>query len=191
MRTCAILVAIMIAGSAHAQSLSDLTVAEEINAHTYDRDLYDHWIDADDDDLDTRQEVLESEGHIDPTIETKPNGKRHVTVGLWFGLYTGLVTRSPGDLQIDHMVPLKEAHRSGAHAWTEEKRRDYANDLDLEAALIAVKGGSNGSKGAKDPANWMPPNRSFWCRYLKDWIAVKHGRTSLSGPRVRRGAIWT
>ncbi len=83
------------------------------------------------------------------------------------------MTSDPGALDIDHMVPLKEAHRSGAHAWTAERREAYANDLGHPQALIAVKSGANRSKGDKDPANWMPPNRSYWCQYLGDWIAIK------------------
>ena len=36
-----------------------------------------------------------------------------------------------------------------------------------------MKGGANISKGARDPASWMPPNRSYWCKYLADWVSVK------------------
>ena len=39
--------------------------------------------------------------------------------------------------------------------------------------LIAVEDGSNTSKLDRDPANWMPPNRTYWCQYLNDWIEVK------------------
>jgi len=71
------------------------------------------------------------------------------------------------------MIPLKETWISGAHAWTDDEREIYANDLDLADALIAVKSGSNGSKRARDPASWMPPNRSYWCSHLTAWVSVK------------------
>ncbi len=139
----------------------------------YERDLYKHWIDADGDHEDTRQEVLIEESLIPATIRTKSNGRRKVVDGLWVSPFTGFVTTDPKKLQIDHMIPLKEVHISGGHAWDAKKRKAYANDLDHSQALIAVKGGANQSKGARDPAHWMPPNRSYWCQYLADWVAVK------------------
>jgi len=32
---------------------------------------------------------------------------------------------------------------------------------------------TNRSKGAKDPAQWMPKNEAFHCEYIKKWVAVK------------------
>ena len=139
----------------------------------YDRELYKHWIDADGDHEDTRQEVLIEESLIPPTIGTKPNGRRKVIDGLWVGPYTGMITTDPKDLQIGYMILLKEVHISGGHAWDPKKRKAYANDLGHAQTLIAVKGGANQSKGAKDPAHWMPPNRAYWCQYLADWVSVK------------------
>ena len=126
----------------------------------------------DDDDEDTRVEVLIGESIVPAVVEERTRGRR-VTSGLWVGKYTGTVTTSPSGFQIDHLVPLKEAHESGGHAWTEEQRLRFANDLDDAVALIAVRGGANGSKGARDPAEWMPPNRAYWCEYLESWVAVK------------------
>ena len=126
----------------------------------------------DDDDEDTRVEVLIGESIVPAVVEERTRGRR-VTSGLWVGKYTGTVTTSPSGFQIDHLVPLKEAHESGGHAWSEEQRRNFANDLDDAVALIAVRGGANGSKGARDPAEWMPPNRAYWCEYLESWVAVK------------------
>ena len=139
----------------------------------YNRGLYKHWIDADGDREDTRQEVLIEESLIPAIVRTQPNGKRKVIDGLWVGVYTGMITTDPKELQIDHMIPLKEVHISGGHAWNAKKKQDFANDLDHPQALIAVKGGANQSKGARDPAGWMPPNRAYWCQYLADWVSVK------------------
>ncbi len=153
----------------NAAELFGLQIEPEAEEATYDRDLYNHWIDADGDGLDTRQEVLVLESLVTQTV----NDNGRVAEGLWSGPYTGFVTSDPSDLDIDHMVPLKEAHRSGAHAWDRQRREDYTNDLGHPQALIGVKAGANRSKGDGDPANWMPPNRSYWCRYLGDWIAIK------------------
>ena len=96
-----------------------------------------------------------------------------VMAGLWFGLYTGRTFTNPRALDIDHLVPLKEAHQSGAHAWSRERRRAYANDLDNPGHLIAVHAGTNRAKGYKDPAEWLPPNEAFRCAYVLAWRAVK------------------
>ncbi len=156
-----------------AQTFEGITIEAEVDDPPYDRGLYKHWIDADADDEKTRDEVLIEESLVPVTIQLNQRGERKVIDGLWVGPYTGFVTRNPRKLQIDHMVPLKEAHISGAMNWDSQKKKDFANDLDLPQALIAVKSGANGSKGEHDPAHWMPPNRSYWCQYLEDWMSVK------------------
>jgi len=158
---------------ASAEEFLGVTIAPEGHSETYKRSLYRHWIDEDGDKLDTRQQVLDEESLVPTTIRSKTNGKRVVTKGLWVGLYTGFVTTTPGELDVDHMVPLKEAHESGAWAWDSDKRRRYANDLSNSVHLIAVKAGANRSKGLMDPAEWMPPNRAYWCRYLLNWVDIK------------------
>ena len=47
-----------------AQTFEGLTIEAESNDPPYDRDLYKHWIDADEDDEDTRQEMLIQESLI-------------------------------------------------------------------------------------------------------------------------------
>jgi len=71
------------------------------------------------------------------------------------------------------MVPLKEAHISGAHSWTAERKEQYANDLSNPNSLIAVSKSVNRSKGAKDIAKWLPPNKAFRCEYIRRWVAIK------------------
>ncbi len=61
-------------------------------------------------------------------------------------------SRSTDDsaIDIDHIVPLSEAWKSGASGWTTAKREQFANDLSI-AQLIAVSASSNRSKGDSDP----------------------------------------
>lgn len=139
-------------------------------AERYDRALYRHWVDDDGDCQDTRQEVLVAESVEPPVLDEK--GCKVVS-GKWLDPYTGEAITDPRRLDIDHMVPLSEAHRSGAYAWTKEQRRAFANDLSCGHALIAVAAKANRSKGDKDPANWMPPNETFHCEYLRRWVSVK------------------
>lgn len=127
------------------------------------------WVDADHDGEDTRQEVLAAESWV-PVAR---DAHREVSGGLWVGPYAGFVTRDPADLDIDHMVPLCEAWASGAHAWSAERRVEYANSLATDHHLIATWKSTNRSKGKKDPAGWLPPNRAYWCTYLRHWVAIK------------------
>jgi hypothetical protein len=77
-------------------------------------------------------------------------------------------------------VPLANAWRSGAAAWTTAQREDFANDLD-DPQLVAVSAGSNRSKGDQDPSTWKPPATGEWCQYAEDWVAVKtHWKLSVT-----------
>jgi len=136
----------------------------------YDRDLYRHWVDADGDCQDTRQEVLITES-LEP-VEMDERGCRVVS-GSWFDAFTGQTFTDPSSLDIDHMIPLAEAHRSGAATWNAEQREAYANDLFHNDALIAVSASANRSKSDRDPAEWLPPDPSYHCEYVKKWVLVK------------------
>ncbi len=54
--------------------------------------------------------------------------------GTWFSAYDGKTVTDPQDIDIDHMVPLANAWRTGAASWTDEQREEFANDLDAAAA---------------------------------------------------------
>ncbi len=147
-----------------------LTISPEVDA-PYDRSAqYGGWIDENGDCISTRHEVLAQESLVPPTMS--PDGCK-VVAGLWYGLYTARTFTDPRDLDIDHLVPLKEAHQSGAWAWSRERRRAFANDLLNPGHLIAVEASANRRKGAKDLAEWLPPNERFHCAYVQAWVAVK------------------
>jgi len=134
----------------------------------YDRDLYGGWRDRDDDCQDTRTEVLLQEA--DGPVEMGPEGCEIVR-GTWTGFYTGQTFTDPSKLHIDHLVPLKEAHVSGAAAWPRSRKRAYATALKDTDVLIAVEAGANMSKGSRGPADWLPARNR--CAYVQRWVAVK------------------
>lgn len=148
--------------------LSELTIADEYPSG-YDRDLFRHWVDVDGDGCNARREVLILEAIEAPVV----GANCELIGGLWYSVYDGITTTEDGDFDIDHMIPLKEAWDSGAYAWDADRRRAFANDLDLPEALIAVTAGSNRSKSDRDPADWLPPLTSYHCQYVEDWMAVK------------------
>ena len=96
-----------------------------------------------------------------------------VATGEWYGAFTGTYVEVPGDLDIDHLVPLKNAHESGGWAWSPLRKEEYANYLGDPDHLIAVTRGANRSKGARGPDEWRPPDESYWCQYARDWTEVK------------------
>ena len=135
----------------------------------YDRDLFAHWNDADDDGCDTRREVLLRDSQAAHVVD--PDRECWIISGLWYSVYDDVwVEGAPSALDIDHLVPLAEAWDSGASGWGPDRREAFANDED---ALLAVTARSNRSKGAADPAEWMPANRDYTCIYVAGWIATK------------------
>lgn len=148
------------------EAIDRLPVADEVSSG-YEREKFNHWVDADGDCQDARDEVLRAES------TKKARGRCEVTKGAWHSAYDDVTLKRPGGLDIDHMVPLKEGWESGADAWTSEERETYANDLGDPRALIAVTAASNRSKSDQDPADWMPDARSYHCTYVADWVAVK------------------
>ena len=94
-------------------------------------------------------------------------------MGRWYSAFTGTFVEVPGDLDIDHLVPLKNAHDSGGWNWSSAKKEEYANYLGDPDHLIAVTKGANRSKGAKGPEEWRPPDEAYWCQYAMDWAEVK------------------
>ncbi|WP_395690634.1 HNH endonuclease family protein [Nocardioides sp.] len=155
------------AGDRQALHLRAAVRALPVAAETpsgYDRDLFRHWVDADGDCQDTREEVLVAESRV-------PIGGCTITTGEWFSWYDGATWTAASDVDIDHLVPLKEAWDSGARGWDAATRERYANDLGDPRTLVAVTDNVNQSKGDRDVAEWLPDHRV--CRYVRSWVAVK------------------
>jgi hypothetical protein len=152
------------AGDATAR-LKTLAVARAASMKGYSRDRFPHWRTAGAN-CDVRDTVLKRDG-----TKVKVKGC-NVTAGKWTSAYDGKAFTDPSLVDIDHMVPLANAWRSGAATWDDDKRSDFANDLE-EPQLIAVSAASNRSKGDQDPSTWKPKLTKSWCQYAEDWIAVK------------------
>jgi hypothetical protein len=131
------------------------------------------WTDdpQDNDCFNTRAEVLIRESHR--KVSYSPKNPCIVDRGLWKDPYTGNLFESSRQIQIDHIVPLKNAYISGAWKWTPAKRCTYANFMANSYHLLAVSGSENSKKGDRGPDQYMPPEESFACEYLEDWLKVK------------------
>jgi hypothetical protein len=153
--------------STSQQYLNGLTVRTEGSTDGYSRDLFPHWHTVSGT-CNTRETVLKRDG-----TNVVTNSACESTSGDWYSVYEGVWVDDDSDIDIDHIVPLAEAWRSGANTWTTSRREAFANDL-TRAQLIAVSASSNRSKGDQDPAAWKPPNTSVHCIYAREWIWVKH-----------------
>ncbi len=146
-------------------AVSQLRVAKETRSG-YARERFQLWVDTDGDCLDTRDEVLKAESKRAAVVRSCD-----VTRGRWLSYYDQVSWRDPGDVDIDHLVPLAEAWDSGAKRWNAGTRERYANDLRDRRPLVAVTDNVNQSKGDQDIREWRPQFKV--CRYLTQWVAVK------------------
>lgn len=146
--------------------LGQLTVSAEGSSSGYSRDRFPHWI-TQSGACNTREVVLKRDG-----TNVQQDSSCAAVSGSWYSPYDGATWRAASDVDIDHMIPLSEAWRSGASGWTNAQRQSFANDL-TRPQLIAVTDNVNQSKGDRDPAEWMPPRSSYKCTYVRAWVHVK------------------
>ncbi|ASU84615.1 HNH endonuclease [Nocardiopsis gilva YIM 90087] len=167
---------------ATAQSqLNGLTVKSEGASSDYDRSLFPHWVTISGN-CNAREYVLRRDGS-----NVRTDDRCRATSGSWYSEFDGVSTNDSSTFDIDHLVPLSEAWRSGADRWSTTKRRDFANDVN-SPALWAVNASSNRAKGDQDPADWMPPRTAIHCKYVKAWINVKH-RYNLAVNSAEKSAL--
>lgn len=122
---------------------------------------------------DTRDEVLAR----DLIDETTARGGCDVLSGtLESDPYTGEHSTGPTKrLDIDHVVPLAEAWRAGAWAWSFDQRVAFANDLEnLQATALR----ENRVKGDSGPDEWLPAHRPCTYAGLHLRILVTRGLTA-------------
>ena len=84
----------------------------------YSRAKFPHWRSTGEN-CDVRDTVLKRDGS-----NVKVRGC-NVTTGRWTSVYDGKTFTSAAGMDVDHMVPLANAWRSGAADWTEDERGDF------------------------------------------------------------------
>jgi hypothetical protein len=154
------------AATARAE-LGTLTVSAWTHTTTYQRALFPTW-DTISGTCNTRETVLDRDGTgvvVSPACAAMS--------GRWHSPYDGATWTAAADVDIDHVVPLKNAWISGAWQWTTAEREAYANDL-ADPQLIAVTDNVNQSKSDKSPDSWKPPLASYHCTYARMWVEVKY-----------------
>lgn len=160
--------------AAGRSALAALPVRGPASSSGYTREQFGQaWADVDRNGCDTRNDVLAR----DLTGVTFKPGTHDCLVlsGTLADPYTGArlaFTRGAGStaVQIDHVVALSAAWRTGAQSWTPTRRQQFAND---PANLLAVDGRANQEKGDGDAATWLPPQHGYRCVYVLRQVRVK------------------
>lgn len=93
-----------------------------------------------------------------------------VKSGEWKDYYYPEVHTLASKVDIDHLVPLKYAHDNGAASWSEERKETFANDPEN---LVITNRSYNRQKGAKGIDQWLPVNKEYACKYIRDWMKIK------------------
>ena len=154
--------------------LGEIEVAPVGGMAGYSREEFPHWAadgtqfgwDEPDGSCDVRDDALLRDGR-----GVKVDEDCSITAGEWLDPYTGTKLTGSEDVDIDHIVPLANAWRSGANDWNEIRRETYAND---PGVLLSVDDAANQTKGDKGPEAWLPPNTHYRCEYARRWIWIKH-----------------
>ena len=160
-------------------ALSQIKIENENRVNKYLRSDYKHWVDADVDGCDTRREVLVRDSNL--SIENCFSND-----GEWYSIYDGIKITDARKIDIDHVVALAEAHRSGAWRWDIDKKKKFANDLDSPWSLRPVSSVSNRYKSDKDASKYKPTHGL--CEYTYSVIITKW-RWSLSIDAVEKRSL--
>lgn len=175
-----------------AQELKALVVrdSESGGAPEYQRSEFGQaWADEDRNGCDTRNDILAR----DLARASFKEGTRGCVVlsGVLAEPYTGSTIEfqrgqdTSALVQIDHVVALGDAWRSGAWQWDAASRQSFANDPEN---LLAVDGQANQDKKAASADEWMPPDSGFHCEYATRQIGVK-AKWGLSVTAAERAAL--
>jgi hypothetical protein len=153
-------------------TLETLKVADFSSNGTYKRDAFgEAWADVDKNNCDTRNDILKRDIK-GATVDSKCL----VQKGAFNDPYTGKVINfdrskgGGGGIDIDHIIPLSLAWKTGASEWDASKRLSFAND---PLNLMASDSSENRKKGDKDASAYLPPNAGFHCEYVARQVTVR------------------
>ena len=167
--------------AAATTALAGLTVAEKSTLDGYERGCGDGagcvfgpaWADIDRNGCDQRNDVLRRDL---TEVQVREGTQGCVVIaGMLDDPYTGRSVRfekaEAAEVPVDHVVPLAAAWAQGAAAWSDDRRRAFANDL---ANLMATTRAENSSKGDSTADEWTPSDKDYGCSYATVVVTVKY-----------------
>jgi hypothetical protein len=138
----------------------------------YSRDQFGSaWEDVDQNGCDTRDDILRRD--LRRVVSRAGTNGCVVVSGVLADPYTATsitYVRGRSRVDIDHVVSLGDAWRTGAARWAASKRLALGND---PLNLLAVSASANRQKGDDDAAAWLPANKAYRCVYVARQLAVK------------------
>ena len=93
--------------------------------------------------------------------------------GGLFSPYDGTCFLSRRQSDVEHLIALAEAHRSGMCARGRQEKAAFASDLDNLA--LATPELNRGEKLAKDAAEWLPDENRCWFAGRVVHVKTKYG----------------
>ena len=93
--------------------------------------------------------------------------------GRWTDRDHGITILRTHEAQVGLLVPAAVAFSSGGDTWTAATRQAYLADVSHPATLQIFAVGTGHNPRNQDPSKWKPGNKTKWCAYAIDWIAVK------------------
>lgn len=144
-----------IRGLTAEELLAGLTVRTDDGPGGYDRESFGRWVDPDGNSCDTRNDILTRD-----MVDVVTDDECRVTSGRLTDPYTGEVhefSRQSGassqTVEIDHVVSVADAWRSGAHDWDQPRKVAFYND---QLNLLAVLSEVNQDKSDHAADTWLP-----------------------------------
>lgn len=160
-------------------SLQNLEIAPENKDDGYDRELFEHWSESEENPAcDMRWMTLYNqspnrEWHdestctiAEPVYWVDPYGVEDEETGE----ITHLQSPDPSDFDIDHVVALEAVWASGGNTMSPEEREAIAND---PINLVVTDLSANRSKGSQRADTYLPPDAEFRCEYVQRYVTVK------------------
>jgi hypothetical protein len=157
--------------------LESIQTVDKYDDVKYNRKDWKHWSAQNGNTCwNTREQALYNQGKdvllLDKNKKetTDINKACYIKSGVWVDPYSGETFTKPGDLDVDHTVPLNAAAKMGAQSWSPEQKEIFANDL--QYVLVVTSAKQNRAKGAKTPSEWMPEKKEAHCDYAKIYLEI-------------------
>lgn len=154
-----------------AELFTTLRIAPEAEAVGFTKDIFgEGWTDTDDNKCSTRNDIFGRD-----LANTVRGEDCQVLSGTLTDPYTGAVfnyeadPQTDDDVQIDHVVSLRNAWVTGGQELPTDLKTTFKND---PLNLVTVLGTSKDLKGDRNAAQWLPTT-PFACEYIGRQIAVK------------------
>ena len=108
-----------------------------------------------------------------------------LTGGRWRSPYDGKYRTRSGTLVVDHVVPLREAWRSGARAGGPRCAGSSPTTSATPRPWWRSPRRRRRAKAGREPQDWLP-RPAYRCTYVADWVAVKWRWRLAVDPAERR-----